>query len=55
MTAFLIATLIISVAIAGAIELAHWLGDDGGPRRGSLRRSDDTWSDNLPTRPYALR
>ncbi len=55
MTTILIAALLVSLLIAGVIELNHWLGDDGGPRPDRLPRLEDGWSSSLPTRPYALR
>lgn len=55
MTTILIAAVIVSVVITAAFELARWLGHDGGPRHSPLPRVDDSWSANLPTRPYALR
>jgi hypothetical protein len=55
MTTILITALIVSLLIAGAIELSRWLGGDGGPRHDPLPRTEDGWSAKLPTRPYALR
>jgi hypothetical protein len=55
MTAILITALIVSLLIAGSVELSRWLRDDGGPRHDALPRTEDGWSAKLHTRPYALR
>ncbi len=54
MTTLLIAALLISLVVTGATRIVDWLGGDGGPRRTPLPRTQDGWSLNPPSRPYAL-
>jgi hypothetical protein len=53
MTTFLLISLIVSLAVAAATAMARWLVDDGGPRRSSLPSIEDSWSLDLPSRPFA--
>ena len=53
MTTFLFIALIVSFVVAAATAMARWLVDDGGPRHPSLPNLEDSWSLDLPSRPYA--
>ncbi|HJU98883.1 MAG TPA: hypothetical protein VJ644_12980 [Jiangellaceae bacterium] len=55
MTTLLIAALIVTLLVSAATAIATWLAEDGGPRPSRFHRAQDSWSSDLPTRPYALR
>jgi hypothetical protein len=55
MTTLLIAALIITLVVSAVTAVANWLAEDGGPRPARFPRAQDSWSSDLPTRPYALR
>ena len=55
MTTFLLISLIVSFAVAAATAMARWLADDGGPHRSPLPSIEDSWSLDLPSRPFATR
>ncbi len=55
MTTLLIAALLITLLVGTVTAVANWLAEDGGPRPSRFSRAQDSWSSDLPTRPYALR